>query len=216
MPLTLCGAGELAKAEDASRVNEAEFSQPLCTALQIGLVNLLRSWGVSPTSVVGHSSGEIAAAYTANAITATAAIIIAYYRGQATKNQKRPGGMLAVGMGKEAITPYLIEGVVVACVNSPNSVTLSGDEEPISKIAEAIKDKQPDVLIHRLKVGIAYHSCKHIHNSELGSKWMIACLQDNRSHARDWRQLPSTPRRPSSYQTDGYHVLLERSGHACS
>ncbi|KAL9623833.1 MAG: hypothetical protein Q9160_001824 [Pyrenula sp. 1 TL-2023] len=150
--------GELAKAEDASRVNEVEFSQPLCTALQIGLVNLLRSWGISPTGVVGHSSGEIAAAYTANAITATAAIIIAYYRGQVTKTQKRNGGMLAVGMSQKAVTPYLIEGVAVACVNSPDSVTLSGDEGSINKIAGSIRDKQPDVLLRRLKVEIAYHS----------------------------------------------------------
>ncbi|OCK73704.1 thiolase-like protein [Lepidopterella palustris CBS 459.81] len=63
----------------SSSLNKAEFSQPLYTAFQIGIVNLLRSWNVSPHCVVGHSSGEIAAAYTANAITAKEGILIAYY-----------------------------------------------------------------------------------------------------------------------------------------
>lgn len=50
--------------DDATtRINEPEFSQPLCTVLQIALVELLRTCGVRPSIVVGHSSGEIAAAY---------------------------------------------------------------------------------------------------------------------------------------------------------
>lgn len=121
-------------------------------------MNLLRSWGICPAAVVGHSSGEIAAAYTSDAITAKAAIIIAYYRGQSSKNNFRSGGMLAVGMGKTAVTPYLIEGVVVACENSPDSVTLSGDTKQINKIAKNIVDKEPDTLVRHLKVGVAYHS----------------------------------------------------------
>lgn len=121
-------------------------------------MNLLRSWGVSPAAVVGHSSGEIAAAYASNAITAKAAIIVAYYRGQVTKGQFRPGGMLAIGMGLKAVTPYLIEGVVVACINSGSSVTLSGDKEQINKIADRITNEQPDIFVRRLKVGVAYHS----------------------------------------------------------
>lgn len=121
-------------------------------------MNLLRSWGIFPEAVVGHSSGEIAAAYSSNAITAKAAIIIAYYRGLVCKTRFRSGGMLAVGMGHTAVTPYLIEGVVVACENSPDSVTLSGDKKQIDKIANNIADKEPDVFVRHLKVGVAYHS----------------------------------------------------------
>lgn len=123
-------------------------------------MNLLSSWGILPAAVVGHSSGEIAAAYASNAITAKAAIIIAYYRGQISKKQFRPGGMLAVGMSRMAATPYLIEGVVVACENSPDSITLSGDKEQIDKIAKNIVDKQPEVFVRHLKVRVAYHSCR--------------------------------------------------------
>lgn len=66
--------------------------------------------------------------------------------------------MLAVGMGRTAVTPYLIEGVVVACENSPDSVTLSGDKKQINKIAINIVDKKPETLVRHLKVGVAYHS----------------------------------------------------------
>ena len=50
---------ELFAPKEKSRVNSPEFSQPLCTALQLALIDLLNSWGLTPKSVVGHSSGEI-------------------------------------------------------------------------------------------------------------------------------------------------------------
>lgn len=53
---------ELFKDSKRSSINKPEFSQPLCTAIQVALVDLLQSFGVQPTAVVGHSSGEIAAA----------------------------------------------------------------------------------------------------------------------------------------------------------
>lgn len=63
-----------------SKVGDAAFSQPLCTAVQLGIVNLLRDWGVEPSVVAGHSSGEIAAAYAAGLLSEAHAIIVAYYR----------------------------------------------------------------------------------------------------------------------------------------
>ena len=72
---------ELSKAEEISNMNRAEFSQPLCTAVQLGLVTVLESWGVVPDAVVGHSSGEICAAYAAGILSLRDAMIVAYYRG---------------------------------------------------------------------------------------------------------------------------------------
>lgn len=54
---------ELNRSAADTNLNLAEFSQPACTALQIALVDLLQHWGIQPSAVVGHSSGEIAAAY---------------------------------------------------------------------------------------------------------------------------------------------------------
>lgn len=138
-------------------------------------MNLLRSWGIFPAAVVGHSSGEIAAAYTSNAITAKAAIIIAYYRGQISKKQSRSGAMLAVGMGQDAVIPYLIEGVVVGCENSQESVTLSGDKKQIDQIASKIADQQPEIFVRHLKVRMAYHSRRFL-PAPVMQRAMLGCL----------------------------------------
>ncbi|KAJ0120167.1 polyketide synthase [Diaporthe amygdali] len=143
-----------------SRIDEAEFSQPVCTAVQIGLVDLWREFGVVPDSVVGHSSGEIAAAYAAGAISAESAIKIAYYRGRLSKFARKDGAMLAVGLGPEAVTPFLVDGAVVACENSSASVTVSGDEAAVDEVAAAIRTHHPDILVRRLRVQQAYHSLR--------------------------------------------------------
>ncbi|CAA9966684.1 Beta-ketoacyl synthase [Pyrenophora teres f. maculata] len=149
---------ELLKPARTSRVYEAEFSQPLCTALQIGLVDALASMGVRPQAVVGHSSGEIGAAYAAGALTAKEALTVAFHRGVASKRQTEPGGMAAVGLGWDAVQQYLVPGVVAACDNSPTSVTLSGDADKLSSVVASIIQAQPDVPATILKVDKAYHS----------------------------------------------------------
>lgn len=134
------------------------FSQPLCTVLQIALVNALFRAGVRPTAVAGHSSGEIAAAYAAGSLSVQAAVILAYYRGYVTKQQTFTGGMAAVSLGRDVAAQYLTQGVVIACENSPSSVTLSGDSEPLRTVMQNIKEEHPDALVRLLKVDMAYHS----------------------------------------------------------
>jgi acyl transferase domain-containing protein/NADPH:quinone reductase-like Zn-dependent oxidoreductase len=143
-----------------SRVNNAEFSQPLCTAIQVAIVQLLATWGIKPLVTVGHSSGEIGAAYAAGLISATEAIVTAYYRGKVVRDINTNGGMMAVGLGAEAVAPYLVdeEGkVVVACHNSPAGVTLSGDLPALEIVKERL-DKD-NVFARFVKTGgKAYHS----------------------------------------------------------
>ncbi|KAL5050934.1 hypothetical protein BDW71DRAFT_215073 [Aspergillus fruticulosus] len=143
-----------------SRVNEAEFSQPLCTALQIALVNILtRRFGIQPSAVVGHSSGEIAAAYASGAITMKTAIIIAYLRGKVASSLEGIGGMAAIGLGRATVAPYLTSSpLVIACENSPQSVTLAGADEAIEDIIKRIRKDRPDAFCQRLRVTIPYHS----------------------------------------------------------
>ena len=146
------------KPEKNSRLPIAEFSQPCCTAIQVALVNVLRQWGLKPSSVVGHSSGEIAAAYAGEALTADEAIRIAYYRGRVTKKVVSKGGMTAVGLGRSAVTPLLKPGVIIGCENSPESVTLSGDLEIMQEVVESIKEAFPETFVRKLRVDTAYHS----------------------------------------------------------
>ncbi|RYP64004.1 hypothetical protein DL771_008975 [Monosporascus sp. 5C6A] len=143
-----------------SRVNETEFSQPLCTAVQIALVQLLRLWNIKPSVTLGHSSGEIAAAFAAGYLSESEAIVLAYLRGQVVKDIDTDGAMMAVGYGAEAITPYISKytgKVVIACHNSPSSVTLSGNASDLMAI-EKILIKE-GIFARLLKTnGKAYHS----------------------------------------------------------
>ncbi|KAJ5382317.1 hypothetical protein N7517_000228 [Penicillium concentricum] len=155
---------ELLRNEKTSKINEPFLSFPLCVAIQISLVRLLVSWGISPTAVTGHSSGEISAAYAAGALTFREAMICAYFRGYLCNSlleaSDRRGGMLALGHGKEVAAKYLRRissgKAMIACFNSPSSVTISGDVDAIEEIEQmAAAD---DVFARRLKVGCAYHS----------------------------------------------------------
>jgi acyl transferase domain-containing protein/NADPH:quinone reductase-like Zn-dependent oxidoreductase len=156
---------ELSRDKDTSQVGKAHISQPICTAVQLGLTDLLKSWRVSPSSVTGHSSGEIGAAYAAGALTHEAAMAIAYHRGQAivTMRQRYPdlkGSMMAVGASPETASPLvkmLREGTaVIACENSPTSITASGDEAAINELAAKVESKQ--IFNRKLHVDVAYHS----------------------------------------------------------
>jgi acyl transferase domain-containing protein len=117
--------------------------------------------GVVPVAVVGHSSGEIAAAYASGYLSMQEAIIIAFYRGHVTK-QSLGGGMAAIGLGADDLSEFLVEGVVLACENSPNSSTISGDSSKVKEVADAIKQKLPDVFVRVLKVEMAYHSSESL------------------------------------------------------
>ncbi len=81
------------------------------------MVDLLTKWNIKPAGVVGHSSGEIAAAYASGVLTAEEAILIAYYRGLATLGLGKihRGGMTAIGLGRDQVTPYLRTGVIIGC-----------------------------------------------------------------------------------------------------
>lgn len=149
---------ELLKSPETSQVHKAELSQPLCTAVQVALFNKFAALGLTPTVVVGHSSGEIAAAYAAGFISMEEAITIAYYRGYVTTKQSLIGGMAAIGMGAVEVSQHLCDGVVLACENSPNSSTISGDADKVDQVVEAIKQKMPDMFARKLKVNMAYHS----------------------------------------------------------
>ena len=151
---------EILKSKSQSRLTEAEFSQPCCTAIQIALVDLLKAWSVKPAAVVGHSSGEIGAAYASGVLTAPEAILVAYYRGLATLGlgEVRRGGMAAIGLGRDQVTPYLRTGVIIGCENSSSSTTLTGDRDTLEQVMLDIQTGNPEVLVRALKVECAYHS----------------------------------------------------------
>jgi acyl transferase domain-containing protein len=156
---------ELEKDPLSSRIGEATLSQPLCTAVQILQVELLRAAGIDFAAVVGHSSGEIAAAYAAGFISAEDAICIAYYRGLHSKLASgpdgKPGAMMAIGTSAEDMQelcddPDFQGRAGIAAVNSPVSVTVSGDRDAIEELKLILDDEKKFARL--LKVDKAYHS----------------------------------------------------------
>lgn len=150
----------LLNVEDKEVLGAAERAQPICTSLQIALVNLLAEFNIKPSAIAGHSGGEIAGAYAAGALTAKEALLVAFFRGTICSKGRSDGGMVAVGLGREAVVPYLANGVVLACENSGSSVTISGDLGSLEEVIVAIRKDMPDAFIRRLAVHVAYHSRK--------------------------------------------------------
>ena len=145
-------------------------------------IDLLRGAGVEFAAVVGHSSGEIAAAYAAGFIAASDAIRIAYYRGLyaqlAHGRQGRRGAMLAVGTSwedaKQLIELPKLEGrLSLAAGNSAASVTLSGDEDAIAHAQLVFEDEKK--FARQLKVDTAYHSHHMLPCSDQHIKSLRAC-----------------------------------------
>lgn len=168
---------ELFRDAEHSNINKAEYSQPITTAVQVALIDLVRSFHVHPTVVVGHSSGEIAAAYCLGAISAKSAWKLAYFRGvfSATKTSYNipQGAMISVGLSEDKVLPYIQDLaqetgapiLSVACTNSPKNVTLAGQSDQIDLLAQRLKDE--GVFARKLNVNMAYHSPAMTHSSQL-------------------------------------------------
>lgn len=155
---------ELSAPKESSRLYEAALSQPLCTALQIVFVNFLSELGISFDCVVGHSSGEIAAAYAAGFLTARDAIRIAYLRGHVARHaggKGQPGSMFAAVISMEEATalcaqPEFAGRITVAAYNGPDNVTISGDASAIQEAEAQLKSNEKFTRL--LRVDTAYHS----------------------------------------------------------
>ncbi|KAI1495101.1 putative polyketide synthase [Biscogniauxia mediterranea] len=154
---------ELTEPRTAEHMRQPEFAQPLVTALQLCILAVLESWGVRASSVVGHSSGEIAAAYAAGLLDRAGAIKAAFYRGRAAINRKHDAeadvGMLAVGLGPDAVAPFVEKyagSAWIACFNSPSSLTISGRKPALEALAADIT--AAGHFARLLQVDLAYHS----------------------------------------------------------
>ncbi|KAI9036136.1 type I polyketide synthase [Aspergillus affinis] len=145
-------------------LNEPTFAQSSCVAVQVALVDLLHSWKITPSTVVGHSSGEIAAAYCAGKISRQTAWKVAYCRGQVCAKQTHEDGrMLATAMPAEElerliarVNKGLSSAVQVGCYNSPKNLTLTGRHEGILRVKGELDEA--GVLNRLLPVKVAYHS----------------------------------------------------------
>jgi len=150
---------ELTRNEAESRIDRTDVAQPAIFALQVALTELWRSWGVRPGRVVGHSVGEVAAAYAAGVYTLPDAVRVIFHRSRLQHTTAGRGRMLAAGVSpaeaRRLIGPEA-DCVQVAAVNSPALVTLAGDTEALERTAARLE--RAGKFVRWLPVAYAFHT----------------------------------------------------------
>nr|WP_296778300.1 type I polyketide synthase [Rhodococcus sp. (in: high G+C Gram-positive bacteria)] len=154
---------ELCRDEEHSRVTDTEVAQPANFLVQVGLVAELRAAGIEPETVVGHSVGEVSAAYVSGALSLHDALLVSCHRARLQATTAGSGSMLAVDLSEADALAYLAAAgedmaahVSVAAINSPTAVTLAGDAPHLTTLAEALTDG--GFFAKRLQVEVPYHS----------------------------------------------------------
>ena len=150
---------EMQATEAESRMEQTQIAQPANFLLQVALAELLKSWGVVPSAIVGHSVGEVSAAYVAGALSLEDAVRVSYHRSRLQQRAAGKGKMMAVGMSAQqamALIEDKSDLVSIAAVNSASMVTLSGDPDAIDALATLLTEK--DIFNRLLRVEVAYHS----------------------------------------------------------
>ena len=146
-------------APDPARI---DVVQPALFAVMVALARLWADHGLTPSAVVGHSQGEIAAAHIAGALTLDEATRSVVRRGQLFAGLSGSGGMLALTLPATQVEEMLErwEGrIEVAVVNGPNAVVAAGDADAVTELAEVCEKE--NVHHRRIDVDVASH-CHHI------------------------------------------------------
>lgn len=150
---------ELERPEAQSRMQQTSIAQPSIFAIQVALAALWESWGIKPTVIVGHSVGEIAAAYLSGALNWEDACCVAFHRGRTMDLATSQGAMVAAGLSPDQVPEWirgLEDQVAVAAINGPTSVTISGAAVAIESIAQRLE--AANIFCRRLAVEYAFHS----------------------------------------------------------
>ncbi len=142
--------------DDAALLQSTEYAQPALFAVEVALAALLQRWGVVPDVVMGHSVGEISAAYVAGVLSLADAAKVVAGRGRLMAGLPPGGVMVAVAASEADVAPLLTEEVSIAAVNGPNAVVISGPQEPVDAVVNRLLES--DRRVHRLAVSHAFHS----------------------------------------------------------
>ncbi|MBK8815456.1 MAG: SDR family NAD(P)-dependent oxidoreductase [Methylococcaceae bacterium] len=151
---------ELSGLNGESRYKDTEIAQPALFALQVGVTEVLRENGIQPLAVVGHSVGEVAAAWASGILSLPTAVKVIYYRSHHQGRTKGSGQMTAVGLGQQEIEAVFSEvkadELCVAGINSFRGVTVAGQAEQLSILETELRGQ--NVFYKRLDLDYAFHS----------------------------------------------------------
>jgi len=152
---------EIAKDEACSRMEDSLIAHSCIFALQVALMKLLLSWGIQPDAVVGHSSGEVAAAYTAGILNLDDAVKVIWHHCLLLRQLVGKGRMAHIGLPLQEIQEIVRhhEGrLYVAGINSLNGTVLSGEEQVLMEEIKSFEAK--GVFCRMLKIDIPFHTPK--------------------------------------------------------
>ncbi len=149
---------ELVAPPERSRLHATAFGQPALFALQVGLVGILADRGIRPAAVVGHSVGEVAAAYTAGALDLEDACKVIAARAEVQAPTAGQGRMAALGLSRsaaeQAVAGLACGHLEIAAVNTANDVTVSGDASAVAELRTRLSDT---VFFRELDLDHAFH-----------------------------------------------------------
>jgi acyl transferase domain-containing protein/NAD(P)-dependent dehydrogenase (short-subunit alcohol dehydrogenase family)/acyl carrier protein len=135
---------------------EPAFAQPANFAVQVMLTEVARSHGLHPTAIIGHSAGEMAAAWAAGSLTLEQALTVTWHRSRLQQRCHGAGAMLAVGLAEDDVARHLLEHLDIAAVNGPRSIVLTGAPDRIENAAVFLTES--GIFNRKLSVEVAYHS----------------------------------------------------------
>jgi acyl transferase domain-containing protein/acyl carrier protein len=150
---------EMSASEECSKIAQTQIAQVANFLVQASLFELLASWGVHPAAIVGHSVGEVSAAYASGALELDDAVLLAFNRGRVQARAAGKGAMLAVGLGAEealALVNGIGDAVSIAALNGPSATTLSGERAVLEGLAAELENR--GVFNRLLRVEVPYHS----------------------------------------------------------
>ncbi|MFX0576899.1 acyltransferase domain-containing protein, partial [Nocardia nepalensis] len=221
--------------DDGSALDRVDVLQPLLWAVMVSLAELWRSYGVQPDAVVGHSQGEIAAAYVAGALSLRESARIVALRSKALQRLAGRGGMMSLGMAYQQATERMNQfagRLSIAAVNGADSVVVSGDSDALDTLlsqcsAEGIRASRiaVDYASHSAQVEVLHDelaatlsSCSAVssripfYSTVTGEQIDTAAL-DGQYWYRNLRQTVQFESATSALLSAGHSVFVEVSPH---